>query len=211
MSNIDTRHNIIPFVSGETKALSGQTLLRVLKDKGTVVNKAVSVPPLETTAIADPRLAEFLMECLETKRQELFKALILSRPQASTIDGAEVGIDAIVGFIGSGKALTLDAIRAWYAGISESMIIGFGMKLGVNDIPTQEQEILVARTVHAVGKILELLAGKDMPMLSEKQRGAIRYVLECAPEESLGTVSTKISSMLEKMEENVDPLSALEF
>lgn len=223
MSVVDqTRHNVVPFISGETKAFKDQILLRALKQKGTKLEdspKALSVNPFTFDQILEclnsgafEGLNELVESSIFTQRQELFKALILQGMESGNVPGSlsseELSLSALNAFLeasngsGTGK-LGEDKIRAWFKSqIQDNLALILMDKLGVSEV---NEKIAQQQNVYREG-FCSLVKPSGWNLNKVK---SYRYVLAMS-EDSNHPITRKLSGLLDKVEDNLKALESEE-
>ena len=127
MSNVSTSHNVVPFVSGKSEALTGQRLT-VAKYKSTAKSPAkypnvcASIPLLEISEelfLEHPALIVHVTEWLREKQDDVFKSVYESHGGTlGSVNDAELSIPAIIGYLNASSVsgrLTKESIEQWYA------------------------------------------------------------------------------------------------
>lgn len=197
MSNVSTIHDIKPFTSGKSEALTGQRLARIsfkqtekMKAAGIVAlpSVCVSIPPLTASAL-EPFTAELmphLLALVEKAQDDIIRTKVeTSKGTATTITDEEISVAQCVAFLNAesaGSRLSVDSIGAWFdTALTDALTVIIADKLGF-DLSTPEQCATVEKHVKNHRDVLALLAGKNV-VLAPRQENAIRTMLEMAPDE----------------------------
>ena len=176
MSNISTRHNVLPFVSGTSAALSGQRLAKigykqtkVMTDKGEVAPPSicVSVPPLDSQEVSGKldRLMPYLVAYLETVQDSVIRSIYEGRKyQLDSVSDEEIGVEALVSFLSASESSarwSKEYIEAWFdRTLGDNLTVVIAEKLGF-DLSTPEQEQVVQRHLNGYkGLFAGLASGK---------------------------------------------------
>lgn len=129
MSNVSQAHTIVPFVAGETKALTGQRLARVICKQTAKMAKdgikalpsvAASVPQISSDSVAArvPDLMPYIVQMVESAQDGIIRSLYESSEGALTqVLDSEISLDAVIAFLGAeseGDRLTKKAIELWF-------------------------------------------------------------------------------------------------
>jgi len=220
MSNVSTSHNVVPFVSGKSEALTGQRLV-IAKYKSTAKqaakhpNVCASVPVLE---IVREEITESLMvhvnEWLREKQDAVFKSVYESHGGTlSSVNDAELDISAIVGFLSaqsvSGR-LTKELIDSWYKSEAEGTVkVLFAVSLGfiASDAEdgefevTEEQDKKLDSLAKVYGEFFSGLAG-GATRYDIKRVESLRKVLGNVGDSAITErLSARLDSMVQKVEE----------
>lgn len=214
MSHFPTRHQVIPFISGESKPLTGQRLARVgykkTKDQpNPLPSVCASVPFLP---VPSPEQIQALLphigSMLETAQDGIFRSLYESSGGVlDALDDAEIGIDACISFLNAqaaGSRLSADAIKAWFDSVLKDDLIALvATKLKFPEI-TQDNLPTIIKHVNAYRDLLGSLAGYKGTM-NHKQITGLKVALELAPSEDAMAkrLLQKLSSMEEKKPEDL--------
>jgi hypothetical protein len=219
MSNIDNQHNVFPFVSGESKPLSGQRLLKVTyKPRNGKAAEypsiCVSVPPVPSEWVQDARFIPYFMEFLADTQDKVVKGLYESRKgQLERVSDAEIGPDALVSYLESqayGDRISGDSISRWFSAyLQGNLMVTLADRLGYSESQelTQEQEDTLYREMGKFKAILLLIAGKEVSY-SESQKKAISRMFDLAsPDASESPLTAK---MVEKFNSQCGKVKAEE-
>lgn len=209
MSQIATRHNVLPFVAGTSKAFGDQRLAKIgyksstdKKTKREIPAKfpsvCVSVPPVSNwSENQNQRLLPHFRTMLEGVQDKVIKSLYESKEGAlSSVSDEDISIDQCIAFLESeatGDRLTKEKIGEWFdANLRDNLTVVIAEKLGTEDI----EDIRV--TQHLVGyRGLFGKLSKDSGELQEPQIRGLRKALEvCAVDDD---VSARLIGKLESM------------
>lgn len=214
MSNISDRHAVIPFVSGESKAFSGQRLARVgykkTKDNpNPLPSVCASIPFLPVpTSEQITALLPHIGRMLEDAQDGIFRSLYeASGGTLGNLEDADITIDACISYLNAqatGGKLSGDAIKAWFDSVlAEDLTALVATKLRFAEI-TAENLPTIRKHVNAYRDLLASLAGYKGTM-QEKQRNGLLVALELAPsgDPMAQKLIAKIHSMSEKSAEDL--------
>jgi hypothetical protein len=220
MSVISTRHTVVPFVSGETKPLSGQRLAKIgYKDRGERKAKyssiAVSVPILADANIEDAvsRIIPHIRGLFENAQDGIIRSLYESADGTlRNVSDDEICIDACINFLDAernGSRLTKELIESWFtAEVQDNLSVVIAEKLGFGadgDL-NEEQTQVVNKHVKAYKDILSMLAG-GRTVLEPKQLQACERAIELASSDN-SDVATKLRARIDSIK-NPKPLEEL--
>lgn len=208
MSNISNRHNVNPFVSGQSDPLTGQRLAKV-GYKSTKANPAkypsicVSVPPISTQEITDnisaliPAIKNMLANAQDGVIRGLYEG---SDGTLSSVSDNEISVLACVGFLeseSSGGRLTKEGIENWFSGnLEDNLSVIIAAKLGF-DMSTDEQMIVIGKHVKGYKDLLSSLSG-GKTILQPVQISSLKKVLDLVSVED--DMSEKLRTRLIAME-----------
>lgn len=222
MSNVSNRHNVLPFIAGESKALSGQRLAKVgykqtkaMTDKGEVAPPSicVSLPQLVGQDIQDniQALLPHIGAWLEGVQDNVLRSLYEARKyDLSSVSDEELSISQCVNYLeaeSTGGRLTKEYLEGWFTReISDSLYVVIADKLGfVQDDPesdgwkpTADQDATISKHLNGYRSLMVSLTGKNVS-LDQKQVNGLRKALElCAPAEC--AVTPRLLSKLDQIE-----------
>lgn len=214
MSNVSNRHSVVPFVSGESKPLSGQRLARVGYKKtkeqpNPLPSVCASIPFLP---VPSPEQINALLphigNLLESAQDGIFRSLYeASGGNLGTLQDEDIGIDACISFLNAqatGGKLSGDQIKAWFSTVLEDDLTALvATKLRFPEI-TAENLPVIQKHVSAYRDLLASLAGYKGTM-QEKQRNGLLVALDLAPsgDPMAQKLVAKIKSMEEKSKEDL--------
>lgn len=144
MSNISNRHNLVKFVSGESKPFSGQRLAKIgYKGEGKFSDSmCVSLPQISNEV--EKKLKEspemflsILVEAIHKAQDGIVKSLWESSGATmQSIGDDEVSLSACLAFIESTQGigrLTKDFLKAWFTeSMAENLSVIFAEKLSLD-------------------------------------------------------------------------------
>ena len=209
MSNISNRHNVQPFIAGESKALSGQRLAKVgykqtkaMSDKGEIAPKSicVSVPFFSGDDVMGniDALIPHIGNWLESVQDNVIRGIYEGRKyDLQSVSDEEISVSQCVNFLeaeSSGGRLTKEYLESWFAGnMSDGLYVLIASKLGfVSDADmadsensievSEDQDTVIQKHLNGYKALLVGLSGKNIS-LDVKQINGLRKALEiCAPE-----------------------------
>ena len=152
MSNVSTRHNVLPFTAGKSEALTGQRLAKIgykqteaMKKKGEIAPRSVcaSVPRISDEMITEnvSLLFPVIRDALESLQDKVIRSLYESRDcditKFSSVSDEEISIAACAAFAESernGGRITAEYLKGWFtANMSEFLTVAIAEKLGTED------------------------------------------------------------------------------
>ena len=177
MSIIDTAAHTVQPYTGKEKAFTGQRLAKfswkTVSDKTSPLynikrdSKCVSVP-LVTVADITTNMAVLgghLSAYLGSVQDKIIREMLESGNNVAHISTESIGIAAICEYLDgndeSGR-LTKESVATWFdSTLSESLAVALSLKLGVSDVPSNEESAKILAVVDAYrGKISALAGGK---------------------------------------------------
>jgi hypothetical protein len=214
MSNVSNRHSVVPFVSGESKPLSGQRLARVGYKKtkeqpNPLPSVCASIPFLPVPSQEQLNaLLPHIGNLLESAQDGIFRSLYeASSGNLGTLTDEDIGIDACISYLNaqaSGGKLSGDQIKAWFVSTLEDDLIALvATKLKFAEI-TEENLPVIQKHVSAYRDLFASLAGYKGTM-QEKQRNGLLVALDLAPsgDPMASRLRDRIKSMEEKSKEDL--------
>jgi len=214
MSLVFNRHSIVPFVSGETKAASGQRLAKVgykstKQNPAKFPSVAVSVPRLEWSQV-EPNMRA-LMVHIGTMLENAQDGIIRSRYEASggsldVVSDADISVLACAAFLVSeaeGDRLTKVTLESWFdSAAAETVFVLMAEKLGFTATdPSPAQSVRIAQSVSAYRGVISSLAG-GKTMLEPKVIGNLRTVLDVLDTDEITIrLDARLSAMERKHQE----------
>ncbi len=204
--SISTRHSIVPFVSGTSKAQAEQRLSKVgykstEKTPARFPSVCVSVP-----MITLPEDLSQFKQIIVTRLEELQDALIKSLYESKNgklmeVSDNEISIDACMAFLAaqsSGDRISVELISQWYkANVHEYLLALFAEKFGYGEEVTEEQMATLEKHAKVYKDICCMLAGK-MVQLIPAQVKVIRKCFEISELEN-DPVQKKLEEKLESL------------
>lgn len=212
MSNISTQHSVIPFVSGETKPLSGQRLAKVgykqtkaMSDKGEIAPKSVaaSLPVITDEDIVSNvhLIIPLIREACENVQDKIIRSLYESRDYVlERVSDSDIGFAQIAGYVASeqsGGRLTKEYLESWFeANMRDNLTVVVADKLGFDELNEVQLEVVNKHIAGYKGLIASI--GGNKTMLSVAQITGIRRAFEvCAisDDEVVVKLEAKMSDM----------------
>lgn len=213
MSNVDTRHNVFPFVSGESKPFSGQRLAKV-GYKSSKTNPAkfpsvyASIPVLDSwTENQNVRLRPFLVQMVQDTQDKVFRSLYESSDGTLTsISDADISVDQVIAYLESestGDRLTKEKIGEWFeASMKDNLTVVIADKLGTENV----EDVRIGQ--HLKGyKELFMSLSKDSGALQDTQIRGLRKAIEVSSVDD--EVSKRLDAKLEAMQNRPPMLELL--
>jgi len=194
MSNISNRHNVLPFTSGESKALSGQRLCKVgYKSSATkpamFPSVCVSVPFISTADIKENlnALLPHVQEYLGTMQDKIVRALYeRSEGQLTSVSDEELSIPAITAYLeaeSTGGKLSGEYLKSWFdESLSTAVQLIICEKTGM-DGSTPEQVLKIEQATKGLRGLIEQFAAPNITF-SPVQRTQLKNVLSLVPDDS---------------------------
>lgn len=217
MSNMSEFHNTVVYDPKTTKAFAGQRLSKHSwkTDKETGVkpeSKAVSIPTLRAEVTASAALQSHIIGYLESVQDAMIKELIVAG--TTQIHDEQINVEAMVEWLeaeSSGTRLTKQDATKWFEDtIEDTLALVLATKLGVSEVPTEnESKQIFAIVGEFKNKITSLAGGKTSytPQVAERLIKALDLV-----EDKEDAILSRFLKRLEKMKEStaeIDLLNAL--
>ena len=194
MSNVSNRHSMVPFVSGESKAFTGQRLAKVGYKQTTQMTKAgekapqsvcVSIPPIESSEIEThwEALIPHVRVMLESAQDGIVRSLYESAHHTCRdVTDDEISVSACIGYLiaqNEGDRLTKERIDRWFESeVAENLSVILAEKLGFTDI-TPDNLPVIEKHVGIYKDTLRMLSS-DKTILAEKQIKGCRTAIGLA-------------------------------
>ena len=225
MSNISNRHNVLPFVAGESKPLSGQRLAKVgykqtaaMTQKGEIAPKSicVSLPLIQKDQITQnlESLLPHIGAWLETVQDNVLRSLYEARKfDLSSVSDEELSIGQCVNYLeaeSSGGRLTKEYLESWFAGnMSDGLYVLIASKLGfVSDAQladdsasvdvSEDQDVVIQKHLNGYKALLVGLSGKNVSLSTGQIKGLRKALEICAPEGD--SVAARLNQKLDVIE-----------
>lgn len=226
MSNIDTNtHTVTTYISGVTKAFTGQRLATVTfktsKDKNSLYfgmkreSRAVSIPQITNADIESNMvlLLPHVKELVQGVQDKIVREAITANDGLLHVTQESIGMAAVIEYLEdsneSGR-LTKEAVGEWFKeNVMEMLMMTLAEKLGVSAEPTQEESDKVEKIVSEFqGKISSLAGGKTS--YPAKMAAQLKKAVEMAPESDVlrERFVVRLGKMMREVSEN-DLLNAL--
>ena len=211
MSVISNRHTLVPFVSGETKAMDGQNLARILykpskNGKQKFPSMAVSVPKFSDDEIYlhMDALKDHIRNLIESSQEGLIKNLYeQSEGKIQSVAEDEISIKAIISFLdaeSTGERLKKEQIEKWFdSQVSDNLFVLIAEKLGFADgTPNDAQTATIQKHVKIYRDVLSMLAGGATILAKDQIKGCRVAISLASDDDSLGQKLTKRLDTMEK-------------
>lgn len=225
MSIIDTaNHSVVNFDPKSSKAFTGQRLSKVsyktITDKENPMcgikrdSKCVSIPMIPASAVVSNinALAPYFVEYLQTVQDKIIREKIDAN--SSVINNEDISIAAMIEWLDSNNEsgrLTKESVAKWFSEtIEENLAVVLADKLGVSDIPTDNQSKQIMAVVgNFKDKVSGLAGGKTMyePKLCE----SLKKCIDMAPDGDVlkARFMGRLDKMIEASKTSVDILDLL--
>lgn len=225
MSQVSNRHNVLPFISGESKPLNGQRLAKVGYKQTKKMQEAGEVAP-ESICVSLPKIPNAEIEThwqgliphvrtlLETAQDGIIRSLYegkkCDRAIFSSVSDEELNVSACIAFLeseASGGRLSKEYLESWFdKNLNDNLFVVIAEKLGFND-PTDAQTEVVMKHLAGYKALIAGMSGKNLS-LQQSQITGIRRALEvCSVDDE---TSEKLIKKLDEMEQKkVEQLLAL--
>lgn len=211
MSNVSIAHTVVPFIAGETKALTGQRLAKVgykttTKTPAKFPSIAVSVPQFRVQPILDnvQRLLPYIGTMLENAQDGVLRSLYESSDGTlAHVTNEDISIDACIAFLASeaeGDRLTKVTVENWFTqNARDTVFVMIAEKLGFTaDDPSDAQTARIEQSVKAYRDIFASLSG-GKTMLAMPQIQSLRKVLELVDSDDVGArLAARLNAMEKK-------------
>lgn len=179
MSNVSNIHSLVPFISGESKPLTGQRLAKIgfkkSKDNPNPLQSVcASVPFLSTESVKDnmTALLPHVGRMLEGVQDQIIRSLYEgSKGLRKEVRDEEISVAQCIAFLNAestGNRLSAESIAAWFASsLQDSLIVLIAGKLGFAQSDdevelTEEQHATCLKHAKVYGDLLGQLAGKNL-------------------------------------------------
>lgn len=203
--SITSRHAVVPFIAGSTRALHDQRLSKVgykssKSNPAKFPSVAASVPviPLDTIVENAERLAPYVRNLLEGAQDGIFRSLYESSGGLRTeLGDSEIGIDSIIGYLESesnGGRLTIESINSWFdSAVRDNLTVVIADKIGAAEIDDPR----IAGHINSYRGLLASLSG-GKTLLQPTQISGLRKAIEIASTDD--EMSARLIARLDSME-----------
>jgi hypothetical protein len=216
--SISNRHSVVQFVSGETKAMSGQRLLKIgYKGRGNKPAKfasvAASVPMIQPSEVSErlQRLLPYIGTMLENAQDAVARSLYeSSQGQLKELADSDISLDACINFMeaeANGSRLTAERIKDWFVSeLSDNLSVWVAEKLGFEEL-NEAQTDTVNKQVNAYAAVFQSLSSKGLTMELAKIAKLENALSLCADDGN--EIAQKISVKLQALK-NPAPVVPIE-
>lgn len=207
MSNVSNQHSVVPFVSGETKPLSGQRLAKIgykkTKDNPNPAQSiAVSLPILTDQQIIDaaPKLVSLLRASVEDTQDKIIRSMYETREyKLERVSDDDVSIDAIIGYVSSeqsGGRLTKEYLEQWFdTNLRDNLYVVVADKLGFAEITEECDQVVTKHLAGYRGLISSLAGGKTMLSVAQINGLKRALVVTAVDDETSAKITAKLDTM----------------
>jgi hypothetical protein len=212
--SISNRHTVVPFISGETTAFTGQRLLkigykgRVQKDgtvkKAKFPSVAASVPQIDPAQIQEhlARLIPHISTMLEGVQDSIGRSLYESSfGLLGEIGDDDISVIACLAYMdaeANGSRLTPERVKDWFtAELQDNLFIWSAENFGFTD-PNEAQTETVNQQVAAYSALFQSLNGRNLE-LQPKTIVKLRNALSLCADDS-NEIAQKIAARLIALE-----------
>ena len=215
MSNISNRHNVRPFVSGVSAALSGQRLAKIgYKQTGTMTDKGkiapmsicVSVPQLEEKNVQEhiTSLLPHILSYLETVQDGVIRSIYEGRKyQLDSVSDEEIGVAACISYLTASEGASRwskEYIESWFTRtLSDNLTVVIAEKLGFEDL-NEDQMAVVQKHLNGYKGLFAGLASGKASYQPAQIKGLRRALEVCSLDSESDMVTGKIIGKLDDME-----------
>lgn len=170
MSNVSTRHNVLPFTAGKSEALTGQRLAKIgykktKENPNPAQSICVSVPRITDQEITGEiqKLFPIIRDALESLQDQVIRSLYESREcsidRFSSVSDEEISINACVAFAESarnGGRITKEYLENWFKNeLSDSLTIAIAERLGTEDT----EDVRIVQALNGYRDLFSSLSG----------------------------------------------------
>lgn len=216
--SISTRHSILPFVSGQSKALHEQRLVKV-------GYKSIKNAPLRfpSVCVSVPVISEIpedflesllphLVGVLETAQDGIVRSLYESSDGSlREVGDSDISVEACISWLEATRErngrLTGERIRDWFESeVSENLSVILAEKLGFTELGPKEEKVIGKH----LGEYKEVLASlaSHSPSLDSTQIKSCKAAIGLASSE--GKIGEKMTEKLIELEKPVQKKQLLE-
>lgn len=215
MSNISNRHNVLPFVSGISAALSGQRLAKVgykqtkvMADRGekAPASICVSIPPLAAEQIMDniQALLPHISNFLEGVQDSVIRSIYEGRKYAlDSVSDEEISVQACISYLSAtteSSRWSKEYIEAWFDKVlGDNLTVVIAEKLGF-ELETQEQVDVVQKHLNGYKGLFSSLAGKSASINPAQISGLRRALDVCSLDSESDMITGRVIARLDEME-----------
>lgn len=211
MSNVSTRHNVLPFTAGKSEALTGQRLAKIgykktKENPNPAMSICASVPRLSNEQIKEniESLIPIIRDALESLQDGVIRSLYESREcsieKFSSISDDEISIASCVAFsesVRNGGRITKEYLEQWFVKeMQDSLTVAIAEKLGTEDI----EDVRIIQALNGYRELFSSLSG-NKTLLGSGQIGQLEKVMNLCNvlDSDIGAWATKrLSGMSDK-------------
>lgn len=208
MSVISTRHSVVPFVSGESKAFENQRLAKITyKPRGKNAAKfpsvCVSVPAVpELDDVQVSRMMPHIQAICANAQDGIIRSMYESSDGTlKEVSDSDISIDSVIAYLeaeATGSRLTAEKIKEWFkADVAENLTVMLAEKLGFSEMNDAQMET-IGKHLNAYADVFASLAGK-MVSLDQNKITKLRAALALGKDDE-SDISMKITAKLDAME-----------
>lgn len=209
MSTISNTHNISPYISGTTKPFTGQRLATVTYkvNKETKLKPdsvCASIPQIQKEEVQDyiHRFMPHIIKLAEKAQDGIIRAIHESG--ASVVQSSAISMESILEYMeqeSTGGRLTKVQVSEWFTNaIEEDLGVALAMRLGISDVPSDEEEERITKMVEQFKEGISALtsgATKYAPDMCVQLKKALAF----APQDD--AIAQKFIARLDTMQNKV--------
>lgn len=204
MSLVSNRHNVNPFVSGKSQALTGQRLAKIIFNKtkdnpNPLQSVCVSIPQVQPGEYR-PEYESIIRNALENAQDKIIKSLYESSDGALTnVSDDDISVDACLAYLAAGGVgkLSAEKITAWFnLAVKDNATVLIAEKLGFQDM-TDAQCAVIEKQLNGYRGLFTMLASKD-PCFDKRQLKGMRTLIDVSSIED--AMHAKLCSRLQELQ-----------
>lgn len=205
-------HNVVPYVSGKTKAFDGQRLATItyktIRDKEHPLfnvkreSKAVSLPVIEDAVVSENLtvLMPHIKAVLYKAQDAIIREKLDNDSKLSFITPEDIGMPAILEYLDNSSEsgrLTKESVAKWFdETIADNLMLALADKMGISEHPTQEQSKQIETIVAQFKDKVSALAG-GKTMYEAKMCESLKKCLSLASSDDV--IASRFTVRLDKM------------
>lgn len=212
MSQIATRHNVVPFVSGTSKAFGDQRLAKIGYKSSTDKKTKTEIPPkFPSVCVSVPhvsrwtenqnqRLLPYFREMLQNTQDNVIRSLYETTDgNLSSVSDEDISVEQCIAYMeadATGDRLTKDKIVAWFdVNLRDNLTVVIVEKLGADNV----EDVRVIQHLNGYRGLFGKLS-KDSGELQETQIRGLRNAIDvCSVDDEIAVrLTSKLDAMLNR-------------
>jgi len=211
--SISNRHSLALFVSGESKPMHGQRLLKIgfKGEKKEFDSHCASVPAIESSVLEElkknpARFADICVAAMESAQDGIAKALFLSsRGTLGAISDDDISLDACFSYLesqGTGGRLTKESLATWFdTYMAENLSVIFAEKLS---LPLEHEKI--GQVLAGYRGMFQECAAPKIALSDAKIKALKDAIVYCSEDRISGKILARFDALKKEQEEMIELL-----
>lgn len=219
--SISNRHTVTPFISGESKALTGQRLAKIgykktEKNPNPLKSVCVSVPVIQELSESQlESLMPHIVGILENAQDGIIRKAYETDPSIMSVGDGDISVDACIAYLESeetGGRLTVEFLREWFVLSLKDKLTEFLTVQGSKNLDGAALTKAVGQTLAGYEGMLTSLSG-GKTHYDAGQRKKLETILAMTDEgdEVAEKLMKRIGAMAKKDEKIAESLGLISF